>query len=95
MRKKSYYGTIFTKGQMLIVYFYAAKKPKTVRLGKRTFTAEEMEELSAGTHSLMKGLPEIDPDVDPFNVEGLKAMHPWLKVHCTYTNTHITHCVIN
>ncbi len=43
--------------------------------------------MSTGDHPLMEGLPDIDLDVDPFDVEALKAMHPWLKVHVLYICT--------
>ncbi len=56
-------------------------------MGKRSFTHDEISAMSTGDHPLMEGLPDIDLDVDPFDVEALKAMHPWLKVYTLYNCT--------
>ena len=71
--------------------FPAAKKDESerIKMGKRSFTHDEIRAMSTGDHPLMEGLPDIDLDVDPFDVEALKAMHPWLKVHCTIICTWI------
>ena len=69
-----------------------AKKPagQSVTLGGRTYSPEDLQALSEGTHPLMDSLPEIDESVDPFDVPALKKMHPWLRVTlscCTCTCT--------
>ena len=63
-----------------------AKKPPgtSVTLGGRTYTPDDLQALSEGTHPLMDSLPEIDESVDPFDVPALKKMHPWLKVSVLY-----------
>ena len=53
-------------------------KPFTV--GGRTYSPDDIKMLSEGTHPLQDYLPEIDESVDPWDVEALKAMHPWLVV---------------